>query len=125
MARYIHVEEPKVIICYAGKADEFDIENIEAIYVTRKRIPYYGVIKFFLVGLLALLVFVFLCTNSFYLIAGLGPAYIFLCVLNNQKTYKLCIRTKTGIKMILPVKRCHKRQLIEEVYDFLEDYTFR
>lgn len=121
--KYVSIEEPKFIVRYKGMTYSFDIESIDAVFVTKKRIPYYGIIRILLFLFLGPLLVFCLRADSMFIVGYVIIMYCLLYALHESCIYMLCIFTKDGEKMRIRIRQCEKRDFIEEVTCFLEDYN--
>ena len=120
--QHLMVEETTLLINYGGEVREFNISDLNSLYIGKKRIPYHGFARIVLLILLFPLIVLCIQLQSLYWAIGLGLLYALIYLLHNLKTYTLCIRTKTGKKWTLAVKRSDKKQLLAEISGFLDDF---
>jgi len=125
MSKYINIVESKMTLNYKGAVHEFDIANIDRIFVSRKNIPYHGIIRAVLLLSLGPLLAYCLRADSLYVTGSCAAAYCLLYSAHDLRSYKLCVFTKDGKRTRIGIRRCEKKDFIEEVTCFLEEYPFR
>lgn len=123
--KYISIAGPKITVCYKEAVYEFNIADIDMMYVAKKNIPYHAVIRVILLLLLGPLIVYCLKADSLYVTSYCILGYCCLYAAHDIRSYKLCILTKEGIKTTIAIQRSEKKDFVEEVVCFLEDYHCR
>jgi len=120
--KHLTVRDTTLLISYTGEYQEFSIEELNSLYIGKKKIPYHGLARIILLIFLFPLIVLCIQLESLYWTIGLALSYALLFVLHDLKTYTLCVRTKTGKKWSLAVRRRDKKQLMAEISGFLDDF---
>ncbi|MEZ0006682.1 hypothetical protein ABH942_002059 [Flavobacterium sp. 28YEA47A] len=120
--QHLTVRDTTLLISYTGKYQEFSIDELNSLYIGKRKIPYHGLARIILLILLIPLILLCIELESLYWTIGLGLSYALLYVLHDLKTYTLCVQTKTGKRWSLAVKRRDKKRLLAEISDFLDDF---
>lgn len=120
--QHLIVKETTLLVNYRGEVREFSISDLNSLYINKKRIPYHGFARIVLLILLFPLIVLCIQLESLYWTIGIGLSYVLLYLLHDLKTYTLCIRTKTGKKWNLAVRRNDKKKLMAELSSFLDDF---